>query len=52
MAISSREATKESSVDLLLQMQEHILYPEVVAALVDGRISWREDGIPILWKPQ
>lgn len=30
-------------------LQEHILYPQVVAALVDGRISWREDGVPILW---
>ncbi|KAK9821143.1 hypothetical protein WJX81_008003 [Elliptochloris bilobata] len=29
--------------------QEHALYPEAVAALVDGRITWREDGIPILW---
>jgi phosphoribosylglycinamide formyltransferase len=26
-----------------------VLYPEAVAALVDGRITWRPDGIPILW---
>jgi len=30
-------------------VQEHALYPHAVSALVDGRISWREDGIPILW---
>lgn len=24
------------------------MYPEVVAALCDGRIRWREDGVPIL----
>jgi phosphoribosylglycinamide formyltransferase len=29
--------------------QEHLVYPEAVAALVDGRITWREDGIPIMW---
>lgn len=31
-------------------MQEHILYPETVAALVAGRITWRADGIPIMWE--
>ncbi|GAB4814123.1 hypothetical protein N2152v2_001169 [Parachlorella kessleri] len=29
--------------------EEHRLYPQCVAALVDGRITWREDGIPIMW---
>ncbi|GAX73358.1 hypothetical protein CEUSTIGMA_g811.t1 [Chlamydomonas eustigma] len=29
--------------------QEHVVYPEAVAALVDGRITWRDDGIPIMW---
>lgn len=29
--------------------QEHKLYPRCVAALCEGRISWREDGIPIMW---
>ncbi|CAD7695661.1 unnamed protein product [Ostreobium quekettii] len=29
--------------------QEHIVYPECVAALCDGRVSWRDDGVPILW---
>eukprot|EP00873_Tetraselmis_striata_P009943 jgi/Tetstr1/430207/TSEL_020036.t1 len=29
--------------------QEHQVYPEVVSALVDGRITFREDGVPILW---
>ncbi len=29
--------------------QEHSVYPEAVSALVDKRITWREDGIPILW---
>lgn len=31
-------------------MQEHKLYPQTVAALVAGRITWRQDGIPILWE--
>lgn len=30
-------------------VQEHELYPKAVAALVDGRITWRDDGIPVLW---
>lgn len=29
--------------------EEHALYPECVAALCDGRITWREDGVPVLW---
>ena len=29
--------------------QEHMVYPEAVAALVEGRITWREDGVPIMW---
>ncbi|BDA47735.1 Phosphoribosylglycinamide formyltransferase, chloroplastic [Coccomyxa sp. Obi] len=29
--------------------EEHKLYPQAVAALVDGRITWRDDGIPVLW---
>eukprot|EP00887_Chlorella_sp_A99_P003047 scaffold9.g3047.t1 len=29
--------------------QEHELYPRCVAALVEGRITWREDGVPIAW---
>lgn len=30
--------------------EEHAVYPECVAALCDGRITWREDGIPVLWR--
>lgn len=30
--------------------QEHELYPEAVAALCDDRVTWREDGVPIIWK--
>lgn len=29
--------------------QEHDLYPQTVAALCDGRIEWREDGVPFVW---
>lgn len=29
--------------------EEHLVYPEAVAALVDGRVTWREDGVPIMW---
>ena len=32
--------------------EEHKLYPECVAALCDGRVTWREDGIPIIWNPK
>jgi phosphoribosylglycinamide formyltransferase len=30
--------------------QEHAVYPHAMSALVDGRITWREDGIPIIWE--
>lgn len=30
-------------------LQEHLLYPACVAALVQGRITWRDDGVPIMW---
>lgn len=29
--------------------EEHELYPQVVAALCDDRVSWRDDGIPYIW---
>jgi folate-dependent phosphoribosylglycinamide formyltransferase PurN len=29
--------------------EEHRLYPECVAALCEGRVTWRDDGVPILW---
>ncbi|KAJ9508574.1 hypothetical protein QJQ45_012136 [Haematococcus lacustris] len=41
-----------AQVAALVLQQEHKVYPEAVAALVDGRISWREDGIPIMWTSQ
>ena len=31
--------------------REHEVYPEVVAALCDGRIEWGEDGKPVIWTP-
>ena len=34
---------------ILNVVQEHRLYPHVVAALVAGRINWRADGIPVIW---
>jgi phosphoribosylglycinamide formyltransferase len=34
---------------LLRLLQEHQVYPYAVSALVDERITWREDGIPIIW---
>lgn len=30
--------------------QEHILYPQCIAAICDDRVSWRDDGIPYFWK--
>lgn len=29
--------------------EEHRLYPECVAAMCEGRVTWRDDGVPILW---
>jgi phosphoribosylglycinamide formyltransferase len=29
--------------------EEHIVYPEAVAALVEGRVTWRDDGVPVVW---
>lgn len=40
-----------SALDQLHLLQEHKLYPTAVGALAEGRISWREDGIPIMWTP-
>lgn len=40
------QVTVESST-----LQEHKLYPKAVAALAEGRITWREDGVPVLWSP-
>lgn len=40
-----------SSLILCHGLQEHFLYPIVVSALCDGRIRWREDGVPILEDP-
>lgn len=31
-------------------LQEHQVYPYAVSALVDGRITFRGDGIPIIWE--
>lgn len=31
-------------------VEEHKVYPYAVAALCSGRITWREDGIPIIWE--
>ena len=29
--------------------EEHKLYPQCVAALCEGRVTWRYDGVPIMW---
>lgn len=42
--------TPESVADKVLQ-EEHRLYPKCVAALCSGRVTWREDGVPIMWTP-
>lgn len=31
---------------------EHVLYPDCVAALCEGRITWRYDGVPIVWSAE
>ena len=46
---SIRSQHKQISAPLLVQ--EHEIYPEAVAALVEGRISWRQDGVPVIWSP-
>ncbi len=38
-----------SSKGIAMCVQEHKLYPHAVSALVDGRITWRADGVPVLW---
>jgi phosphoribosylglycinamide formyltransferase len=30
--------------------EEHLVYPEAVAALVEGRVTWRDDGVPVVWR--
>ena len=37
-------------VALAMAEQEHKVYPEAVAALCDGRVTWRADGVPIIWE--
>lgn len=34
-----------------IALQEHRIYPESVAALAAGRITWRDDGVPVVWLP-
>lgn len=29
--------------------EEHKLLPRCVAAICEGRLTWRHDGIPIMW---
>jgi phosphoribosylglycinamide formyltransferase len=29
---------------------EHALYPRCVKALCEGRVTWREDGVPVEWE--
>lgn len=36
-----------ANVAAKVQQQEHEMYPEAVAALVEGRIIWRVDGVPV-----
>jgi folate-dependent phosphoribosylglycinamide formyltransferase PurN len=30
--------------------QEHQVFPYALSALVDGRVTWRDDGIPVIWE--
>ncbi|PSC75099.1 Phosphoribosylglycinamide chloroplastic [Micractinium conductrix] len=30
--------------------EEHKLYPQCVAALCEDRVTWRHDGVPIMWR--
>jgi len=38
-----------SDVASRLLPEEHKLFPKCVSALCEERISWRSDGVPILW---
>jgi phosphoribosylglycinamide formyltransferase len=29
--------------------EEHKLYPQCIAALCEERVTWRSDGVPIIW---
>lgn len=41
----------DSAADVAARVlkSEHEMYPEVVAALCDGRLRWGEDGKPVIW---
>ena len=41
-----RDTPKQLAARVL--KEEHIVYPEAVAALVSDRVHWREDGIPMI----
>ena len=34
--------------DVVFCLQEHLVFAHVAAALVDGRIRFREDGVPVI----
>lgn len=36
----------------MLVLQEHKLYPQVVEALCNRQIAWREDGVPYILESQ
>lgn len=48
VSVSPTDSPKQLAARVL--EQEHQVYPYAVSALVDGRITWREDGIPIIWE--
>ncbi|CAG9464683.1 unnamed protein product [Pedinophyceae sp. YPF-701] len=50
VAVSPTDSPEQVAAKVL--KEEHRLYPEAVAALCEGRITWREDGIPIMWTPR
>ena len=42
----------DSADDLAARVlqEEHRVLPEAVAALCSGRVEWREDGVPFIWR--
>ncbi|KAK9800818.1 hypothetical protein WJX73_000885 [Symbiochloris irregularis] len=41
--------TPEQLAQLILR-EEHRLYIECVAAIVEGRVSWNANGVPLIWE--
>jgi phosphoribosylglycinamide formyltransferase 1 len=49
--VAVRPADTEDSLSARVQATEHIIYPQVIGWLADGRLAWRDDGPWLDGKP-